>query len=321
MPTPLVSVVIPTHNRRNSVKRLVQSVLNSSYKNVEIIVVDDASSDGTLAFLTEKYRKNKNITILHNKKNLYTAATRNKGAEKAKGDYIFFVDDDNVVDKNTIAELVKPFEDDHLIGEIGPINYNFNSKKKVLWCVTRRDMFTTKTYQPRSHKEFGKRLTWSTADVPNAFMVRREVFKKYKIKFREVFEIMYEESDYAYRVRNAGFKVVVARNARIYHDIEEARSKKKKKKDYLYHFMDNPRRPYLTARNRILFHSLYSTKMELFFIIVFWVWLFCFYYCYQMIMYSGFGSFSFRKRMHQVKQYLKGNIDGIVFLAKKNAIT
>jgi len=230
MPTPLVSVVIPTHNRRNSVKRLVQSVLNSSYKNVEIIVVDDASSDGTLAFLTEKYRKNKNITILHNKKNLYTAATRNKGAEKAKGDYIFFVDDDNVVDKNTIAELVKPFEDDHLIGEIGPINYNFNSKKKVLWCVTRRDMFTTKTYQPRSHKEFGKRLTWSTADVPNAFMVRREVFKKYKIKFREVFEIMYEESDYAYRVRNAGFKVVVARNARIYHDIEEARSKKKEKK-------------------------------------------------------------------------------------------
>lgn len=318
MSTPLVSVVIPTHNRKHSVKRLVQSVLKSTHKNVEIIIVDDASSDGTFSYLTKMFQKNEKVKILLNKKNLYTAATRNKGAVLAKGDYIFFVDDDNVVDKNTISELIKPFAEDHLIGEVGPVNYNLNSKKKVLWCITRRNMSTTKTYQPRSLKEFGKRLTWSTADVPNAFIVRRAVLNKHKIKFREVFEIMYEESDYAYRVREAGLKVLVARNARIYHDIEESGSKRKKKKDYMYHFMDNPRRPYLTARNRLLFHSLYSTRIQMIFIVLVPIWLFCGYYIYKILGYNGLGNFPLKRRIYLSIQYLKGTIVGLKGIISKS---
>ena len=61
--TPLVSIVIPTHNRKKSVERLIKSVINSTYKNIEIIVVDDFSSDGSNKYLSNRFKNKKNIKI------------------------------------------------------------------------------------------------------------------------------------------------------------------------------------------------------------------------------------------------------------------
>lgn len=306
----LVSIVIPTYNRKKSAERLIRSILKSTYKKIEIIVIDDCSLDLTSKYLTDKFGKNNKVNIFRNNKNLYTAGTRNEGQKRAKGDLIFFVDDDNVLEKDTIEHLVNAFISDKLLGAAGPVNYNFNHKKKVLWFLTRRNMTTTKTYQPRNLSEVRGRDIWETADIPNAFMVRSDVIKKNRIMFKKEFGIMYEESDYAYRIRKAGFSIKVVRKAKIYHDIEVA-EKGKKAMDYMYHFMNDKRRPFVFARNRILFHKLYSSRLQLIIILGFWVWLFSAYYMYRIISYSGYGNFSIPKRIELAVSYLKGTFIGI----------
>lgn len=310
---PLVSVVIPTYNRRKSAERLVRSIKNNTYKNTEIIIIDDASTDGSYQYLSERFRNDKKLKILRNKTNLYTAESRNVGFRRAKGDFVFFIDDDNVLDKKAIEELLRIFNADNSIGELGPVNYNYNSKRKVLWFMTKRNMFTTKTSQPRNISLVNNEKTWDTDDIPNAFMVRRNVVKRNNIFFRKYFRIMYEESDFAYRIRRRGYKVMTVKASKIYHDIER-REKGKKIQDYMYHFMTDFKRPYLTARNRIIFHSIYSSRLQFLFIIFIWIWLFAFYYVYKILFYPGVGSFSLYKRLLLSLAYLKGTFDGLFFV-------
>jgi hypothetical protein len=306
----LVSIVIPTHNRKLMLRRLLESISESKYKNIEIIIVDDASADGTAEFIKEKFKKNKNIRIFRNKNNLYTAGSRNEGFKHAKGEYVFFIDDDNVLDKNAISNFVSLFSQDLSIGELGPVNYSYARKQKVLWARTKRNMLTTKTDQSRSLSEFGNLNNWDTDDIPNAFIIRSSIVKKYKIFFKEKYGIMYEESDYAYRIRKKGYKIKVVKQAKIYHDIDSFEPGKKNK-DYLFHFMDDKRRPFVFARNRIIFHSRYSTKIQNFFILFFWVWLFALYYSYKLVFYNGYGEFSFKNRLEAALSYLKGTVNGI----------
>lgn len=304
----LVSIVIPTHNRRLMAERLILSLLNGSYKNIEIIVVDDCSSDATSDFLRKRIR-NKKLRLYRNKKNIFTAGSRNVGQEKSRGRYILFIDDDNLTDKDMIREMVKVIESDPKIGEVGPVNYDFNKKSSIFWAGSNRSMWTTKTHHTKTlyNKEF-----WETDDVPNAFMVKSQIVKTNKIKFKKSLGIMYEESDYAYRIKRHGYKIMVARRARIYHDIEE-NVKKNKKKDYMYHFMTDNRRPFVFARNRIVFHTLYSQKIQLFGILFFWVWFFVAYYIYKILFYSGYGNFDINKRIELALEYLKGTAEGLKF--------
>ncbi len=145
---PLVSIVIPTHNRKKSVIRLIHSILNSTYKKVEVIVIDDFSSDGTVEYIHSKV-KNRNLKVIRNKKNLFTAGTRNVGQRLSKGEYILFIDDDNVIDLRMIEVIVAVFVLDTKIGEVGPINYSYKKKSKVFWAGTYRNMFTIRTYHLR----------------------------------------------------------------------------------------------------------------------------------------------------------------------------
>jgi GT2 family glycosyltransferase len=310
MLNPLVSIVIPTHNRREMVKKLIKSIFSSTYKNLEIIVVDDASSDETSEFIKKSFPKSKNLIIIKNKNNLFTAASRNVGLKKSTGELIFFIDDDNILDKRAIEELVKIFNNNNLVGEAGPVNYSPNNENTILFLASYRNMWTTKTYQPRDIRTFKGKKLWETNDIPNAFMVRADIVKKNQIFFRENFGIMYEESDIAYRIRNLGFKIVVVENAKIYHDIEVS-EKGEIKKDYMYHFMEDKRRPYVFARNRVIFHSMYSTRIQLIGILFFWVWFFALYYGYKILFYKGIGKFGFHERMILIFCYIKGCFEGV----------
>ncbi len=309
MKNPLVSIVIPTHNRKKMLERLLKSVFSNTYKNLEVVVIDDTSTDGTYEFIKEKFKK---VKIFRNKKNLFTAGSRNEGFKKSKGEFVFFIDDDNILDKYAIEKMTEEFIKDNAIGELGPVNYNPNNKKKILWAYTKRNMWTSKTYQPRSLKEVGNKRIWETVDVPNAFMVRTEAVKKNKIFFREKYGIMYEESDYAYRIRKAGYKVMTVRDAKIYHDIENT-LEGNKGKDYMYHFMEDKRRPYVIARNRIIFHSIFSTRFQFLFIIIFWIWFFSIYYSYKIFFYNGLGTFSIFRRINLVWNYYSGTLEGLSF--------
>ena len=91
----LISVIIPSFNRKKFINKAIESVLNQDYNNVEIIIVDDGSTDGTYEYLKEKYKKNESITLYRNKKNLGAGLSRKKGYNLANGKYVIFMDDDD----------------------------------------------------------------------------------------------------------------------------------------------------------------------------------------------------------------------------------
>jgi glycosyltransferase involved in cell wall biosynthesis len=91
---PVVSVVIPTYNRVLMLDRAIQSVLNQTLKNIELIVVDDASKDNSWKFLKSNYSDSRMVLIQHDR-NLGGAAARNTGIRNARGEYIAFLDSDD----------------------------------------------------------------------------------------------------------------------------------------------------------------------------------------------------------------------------------
>ncbi len=92
----LVSVIIPTYNRASTIKQSIDSVLNQTYSNIEIIIVDDASTDNTSTLMDEWYGDIDNIIYIINDCNLGPAASRNVGVSYASGEYIAFHDSDDV---------------------------------------------------------------------------------------------------------------------------------------------------------------------------------------------------------------------------------
>lgn len=308
-----VSIVIPTYNRKKSAARLIKSIYNNSHKNIEIIVVDDASTDGTSEFLRAKFEKKNNIIFLRNKSNLFAAGSKNIGMKKSTGEYIFFVDDDNVMSKNLISNLVTVLDSDLKIGEAGPIMYFLSKQKKLYWAGTYRNMATSKTNFRTNLHGLRKKNIWKTDDVLNAFMVRGDVVRKNNIHFRDNYGIMYEESDYAYRIKQAGYSIVAVKDAVIYHDID-VNTSKKYRTAFLYHTMRDIRRPYFTARNRLIFHSIFSSKTQLLEIVFFWNWLFAIYYVFNIFFYSGPGNFNYYSRARLAFSYIKGIFDGLKYI-------
>ncbi len=91
---PLISVILPTYNRGYIVERAIKSVLNQTYKNLELIIVDDGSTDNTEEIV--KSIEDKRIIFLKHKKNKGASSARNTGIKNSKGEYISFIDSDDV---------------------------------------------------------------------------------------------------------------------------------------------------------------------------------------------------------------------------------
>lgn len=100
----LISIIIPSYNRKEFVIQAVESVLNQTYKNIEIIVIDDCSTDGTEKYLMEKYYENSLVQFYKNEKNSGAGFSRKAGYQKSKGEYIIFMDDDDYYTNNTFFE-------------------------------------------------------------------------------------------------------------------------------------------------------------------------------------------------------------------------
>lgn len=107
MNSPLVSVIIPTHNRKEYVVRAINSVLFQTYKIIEILIIDDFSHDGTFEILLNLSKQYNQVISLRNEINLGPAGTANKGIIQAKGKYIAMLDDDDVwCDSNKLKKQV-----------------------------------------------------------------------------------------------------------------------------------------------------------------------------------------------------------------------
>jgi glycosyltransferase involved in cell wall biosynthesis len=95
MQSELVSVIIPTYNRVNTLSRAIESVLNQTHSNLELIVIDDGSDDSTVELVSEMESKDKRIKYFRLSENKGVAVARNVGMKESQGSYTAFLDDDD----------------------------------------------------------------------------------------------------------------------------------------------------------------------------------------------------------------------------------
>lgn len=103
----LVSVIIPLYNKEKYIKRCIDSLVKQTYKNLQIIIVDDGSTDNSTDIISQY--KDERIELIQ-KKNEGVSLTRNRGIESSKGKYIAFVDADDYVSKDYIYNLIQQYE-------------------------------------------------------------------------------------------------------------------------------------------------------------------------------------------------------------------
>lgn len=110
MKKPLVSIIIPVFNTGKACLELLDALQLSTYKNIEIICIDDGSKDDSYKLLRNYATKHKNMTV-RTQKNAGPSAARNAGIKLATGDFIAFIDSDDLVDKTYIEKLVSAYDD------------------------------------------------------------------------------------------------------------------------------------------------------------------------------------------------------------------
>ena len=101
----LVSVIVPVYNVEKYLKKCVDSILNSDYKNIEIILVDDGSKDQSGTICDDYKESYNNIKVIH-KKNGGLSSARNAGIEVSEGEYILFIDSDDYITEKFVGHLV-----------------------------------------------------------------------------------------------------------------------------------------------------------------------------------------------------------------------
>jgi len=276
----LVSVIIPTYNRQNMIGNCIKSVINSTYKNIEIIIVDNASTDDTLSVLeTIKENSDVNMCIVSMAHNVMAAGGRNVGIMRACGEYLLFIDDDNEIYPDMIEMLVGEMEKDADVGLGAPLAFNngrtWTTSISYNWWTSRcYDTFSecvgkTESEVDSAFKE--KYQTW--AGSPNVFMVSRRAIEAVGGLDFSMY-MTFEESDFACRILRAGFTEYIYTKPRTNHlgwirDEENTRLRQL--------CLEPANRAYYFCRNRTVFMKRYARWYHLityylFFFHFFWVY-------------------------------------------------
>lgn len=102
----LISIIIPVYNAENYIKDTIESILAQDYSNFEVILVNDCSTDNSVEII-DSYREDSRIRLINNSRNCGAAESRNVGICQAKGDYIAFIDSDDIWDNRKLTEELK----------------------------------------------------------------------------------------------------------------------------------------------------------------------------------------------------------------------
>ena len=109
-----ISIVVAVYNAEKTLKKCVDSLLNQTYNNIEIILVNDCSKDNSLDICNEYSKANDNVKVISNDRNSGVSATRNNGINNSTGEYICFVDSDDYVEKDYVEILLKALINNNL---------------------------------------------------------------------------------------------------------------------------------------------------------------------------------------------------------------
>lgn len=193
----LVSVVIPVYNVQNYIKKCLDSVLAQSYKNLELILVDDGSKDDSGSICDTYALKDDRIKVIH-KKNGGLSDARNVGIEQAGGEYITFIDSDDFVAENMIELLYKSMEEHQADVAIGDALHVFDSAECSFSSVEK-----CREYTP---EEAIEEMWYQTGFLPSAWgkLYKRKLFSNLKFKVG----IIFEDIDIMHEIFYAANKIV-----------------------------------------------------------------------------------------------------------------
>lgn len=251
-----VSVIIPTYNSYKTLKSCISSIQKQSTKPVEIIVIDNGSTDGTSAKIKIKFPQVKLLTLY---KNTGVTGGRNAGIKKASkfSNYLLFFDHDMIADKNMISELIKIAESSFEIGIVTPKIYYYGNKKRIWSAGTGINLWTGKIIF-RGGEDTGQYEKIEEVQVaPAAILVKRNAMKKLKF-FDDAYFVSYEDTDFCFRARELGFKTFYAPKAISYHILSWD------PKDDIDRVLS---RAYWIGRNRVIFMRRFGVNPPLFLIL------------------------------------------------------
>jgi GT2 family glycosyltransferase len=280
---PKVGIVIVTLNRVRVLTSCIESLMKICYKNYEIIVVDNASTDNTAAVVGSLFPT---VKLLVNEVNTGYTGGNNKGITyalgKGKCDYVLILNDDVEVDACFLTELVKVAEKNPKNGLACPMLLFFEDKKRLYTEYGDYNFYLGVSYQPLQNVRVPTEIG---AVVGTCILVKQQLLHRIGPLDTNFF-LYFDEADLCYRTRAAGFKIFYVPAARVYH-----------KWSHSFSGWLNPVVFYYSARNELLF-----ARKHLNFMVFLPLWIFRF---SLRIMY-----YLFVKRNIQVAKFmLKGFFD------------
>lgn len=216
---PLVSAVIVNYNGKEVIEGAIKALMSQSYKQIEVIVVDNNSIDGSQGLIKIKY---KNVKLIENKKNLGYCGI-NSGLSSCRGKYIFFTNNDIALGKDCIKMLVDALEKDKSMGIASPkvVNYFDRNLQSCGTWVSRA--FYNGHF--KCDKDFRKEIPYN-----GIAMVRKDIIGKFGYIFDDDYFTYAEDLDLCLRTRLLGYTVEHIPEAVLYHMHELTLGKNKKYK-------------------------------------------------------------------------------------------
>lgn len=180
---PLISIIVPVYNVENYINKCVDSIKNQSYSNLEIILVDDGSTDRSGEICDELAINDNRIIVIH-KKNGGLSDARNSGLKIMKGEYIGFVDSDDYIDSNMYEHMLRYMLDNQLDVVMCGTSSVFGEKE-----VTSKkfDSYILTDKEDIIEDVYSKSYEGSTTTVCNK-LFKRKIFSKLYFKLNTTFE-------------------------------------------------------------------------------------------------------------------------------------
>jgi GT2 family glycosyltransferase len=297
---PSISVVIATRDRPQALRRLLSSLETwGGYQ--DIVVVDDGSEPPASV-------GSSSVTLVRLNDAGLVSAARNEGAKAARGEFIFFVDDDCVVGEGALEAISRTFEAGNRVGIVGPV-VGFLEESDRVWCagVVRTRWLARTEFRARGRPlAEAARLPPDCADFPSAFGVRRSCFELVGGFDAVRFPMHMEEADLAARIRAHGYRVVLAASALVWHDVSPTAGLLRDL------HLTSPLRAHLAGRSRTLFIRRHSDgRMQLALAMTFWLGVLVPFYVIALLSDSNL---AFHDRIRYLRRFLHGVVRGMARL-------
>lgn len=209
---PYVSVIIVNYNGKRWLEIFFGSVINSNYSKLEVILIDNGSTDGSDLYIREKYKRDSRVKVIENGINLGYASAVNVGLKMANGEVLFVICNDVEVHPNCINEIVKVLSSDRRIGFVQPRVISIKDRKTLDSGLNYLDIYGySYGYVPFSKKPaevtFTEGIAWAT---------RRDVIERIG-KMEEYYFMEYDDQDICWRALLSGYKNLFIPDAIVYH--------------------------------------------------------------------------------------------------------